>query len=459
MSALDRIASLLGFTRVAPGGGRPETPADATVGEDASKSFPSLVLSPNTTTFALARAILAEHEIGRFQLSAALARMVLRDPDLAGALTQRLLALVGSDHCIEAATSTGPGERYARDLALRFREMVPRSAELDIVRDAILLGVGVGQKVWWWREDLEEYIEVLEPWPVDSVEYDPIAGQWWALTQRGRLPISADDPGWLLYTPWSEREPYFYGAIRQIAEWYLRASNAARDYGRFIELSGQGIIKAKTPSGARRSPEYASFINSLRSLGRNAVVPLPQGKEKHESYDLELAALSADLHKVFIEMLRVAGGKLRLAILGQDLTSQNNRVGTNASSETGMRVNAAVSRADAETWGDCLHRQFIVPWATYRGRPELAPRAYYDLEEERDAKGEAEAANTAADALSKWQKLLADGDTGRSVDILEAAERWGVPTTEVAPPAAPERAARRLVLVSRGHRRGMRLAA
>lgn len=453
MALIDRIAGALGFIRQSPSGGRPEAPAEATTGDEKALSFPPMTLSPQTLTFAAARAILEEHELGRFQLSAAFARTVLRDPDLAGAMTQRLLALVGEEHCIEAAAATRPAERYARDLAEQFREMVSRGAELDIVRDAIMLGAGVGQKVWYWREDRGEYLEVLEPWPMDSVERDPNTGQWWALTQNGRVPISADDPSWLIYTPWSETAPHFYGAIRQVAEWYLRASNAARDYGRFIELSGQGIIKAYVPSGARKSPEYAHFINSLRNMGRNATVPLPRGKEQHESYDLELEALAADLHKVFVEMLRVAAGKLRLAILGQDLTSQNAKVGTNASSQTGMEVSRAVARADAETWADCLFRQFLVPWAAYRGRPELAPRAYYDLEEESDAKGEAEAANVAADALGKWQSLLTSNNTGRAVDFLEAAERWGVPTTEALTAPENDRGARRLVLVSRRYAR------
>lgn len=451
-------AASLGFTRTAPGGGPLDVPpAPLPGGGSHAEALPSAVLTPTALTFAAVREMLYGHELGRFTLSAALARLALRDPDLAGAMNQRLLALVGADHCIEAATNTGPAERYARDLATDFRTMVTRGTELDIVRDGVMLGAGCGQAVWWWREGTQDYLPVLEPWPMDSVERDIYTGVWYALTRQGqRIPITPGDGRWLLYTPWSDREPYFYGAVRQFAEWFLRAANAAKDYGRYIELSGQGILKAKLPSGSRGSPERANFINSLRGLGRNAVVPLPQGPKPEESYDLELEAISADLHKIFVEMLRIAGGKLRLSILGQDLTSQNAKVGTNASSETGMKVNGRVSRADSATWRDCLQSQFIVPWAAYRGRPELAPSAYYDLEDDDDAQGEAAAANVAADALTKWQKLLVDGGTGRVVDVLAAAERWGVPT--VAAPADGARAAvRRLVLRARGN--GLRAAA
>lgn len=448
MSTLDRLAGLLGFVRMSPSGGPAESPAGAVpeTGEMRVAPYPPNTLTPQSLTFAVARAILEEHESGRFGLSAALARTVLRDPDLAAALNRRLLALVGSPHCIEAATTTGAGERYARDLAVRFRTMIPRAAELDMVRDAIMLGCALGQLVWWVHEDTGEILPVLEPWPMDYAEHEEYEDAWYVVAKTGRIRITPGDGRWVLYTPWSPRTPYYYGAIRQAAEWFLRASNGSRDYGRFIELSGQGIIKAYVPSGSRKSPEYSAFINSLRNLGRNAVAPLPRGKEEHESYDLKIEALSADLHKVFVEMLRVASGKLRLCILGEDLSSQNQKVGTNASSETGLKVSRAVTAADAETWAECLRAQVLSPWASYKGRIELAPFAYYDLEEKGDAKGEADAANVAADALKKWGELVAAAQVGRVVDVVAAAERWGIPLIEAPQPDTARSKVRRLVL-------------
>lgn len=462
MSLFERIAALAGYTRLAPDGGAPAAPATSsdghTDGASRSVALSTYVLAPHLITFAQARAMLAEHEQGRFALSAAFARALMRDATLSGAMTQRLLALMGSDHCIEAALPGRTAERYARDLGERFRMMVPKAAEMDIVRDAIMLGVGCGQVVWWWRDDLEEALPVLEPWPVDCLERDPYTGVWYVQTRTGRFAITPGDGRWLLYTPQSEREPHFHGAILKAAEWFLRGSDAARAYSRFIEITGNGLIKAYVPSGGRGTPEYGAFIRSLINIGRNATIPLPRGKTDAESYDVELDSLDADLNKLFVEMLRICGGNMRLIILGQDLTSQNNKVGTNASSETGMKVNGNVSRADSETWMDCLRAQFLTPWASYRGRSDLAPFAYYDLEEERDAKAEAEAANTAAEALTKWQALLTSGETGRAVDVLAAAERWGIPTIEAAKPDAQRANVRRLVLVSRGYR-GQRLAA
>ena len=95
MSTLDRLAGLLGFVRMSPSGGPAESPAGVVpeTGEMRVAPYPPNTLTPQSLTFAAARAILEEHESGRFGLSAALARTVLRDPDLAAALNRRLLAL------------------------------------------------------------------------------------------------------------------------------------------------------------------------------------------------------------------------------------------------------------------------------------------------------------------------------------------------------------------------------
>lgn len=426
-------------------------------GEDyAEASIPSL-LSPAQVTFDVARSILLEHERGEFGLSAALARVATRNADVAGALNQRLLTLFGRDHCIEPATDTAAGERYARDLAQRFRTMVPRAAEADMLRDGVMLGASAGQLVWTFDEERGEQIPVLDPWPSEHLSYDEWDGHWYAATRAGRVRITPGDGRWVLHTPWSPRRPFFYGAIRNIAEWTLRDDNAAKAYSRFVELHGNGILKAYTPSGARGTPEYAAFIASLRNMGRSPVIPLPRSKDPDATYDVELETMAAEVSKVFTEMLRIAGGRVRLAILGQDLTSQNNKVGTNASSDTGMAVSALVSAADAASWAETLHAQVIRPWAQYRGRIDLAPGAYYETEEDDDAKAEADAAKVAAEALTGWRALLAP--QGRDVDAVAAAERWGVPLLAPDAQAAGGRAARRLVLRTPGRRLGLPAAA
>lgn len=451
MSILDAVRSF--FVRGSPLLGAaivPPLPIPETGEDFAEAGVPSL-LSPAQVSFDVARQILHEHERGEFGLSAALARVATRNADVAGALNQRLLTLFGRDHCIEAATDTAAGERYARDLAARFRTMVPAAAEADMIRDGVMLGASAGQLVWTYDESRGELLPVLDPWPSEHLSYDEWDGHWYAMTRAARVKITPGDGRWVLHTPWSPRRPYFYGAIRNIAEWVLRDDNAAKAYSRFVELHGNGILKAYTPSGARGSPEYNAFISSLRNMGRSPVVPLPRSKDPDAGYDLELETMAAEVSKVFTEMLRIAGGRVRLAILGQDLTSQNNKVGTNASSDTGMAVSALVSAADAAAWAETLHAQVIRPWAQYRGRIDLAPAAYYDTEDDGDAKVEAEAAKTAAEALTGWRALLAA--QGRDVDAVAAAERWGVPLLAPDAQNATGRAPSRLVIRSAGRRR------
>jgi phage gp29-like protein len=452
MSLLDQFAAWLGFAR-APmtdqPGAMPPGPIPET-GHDLATSAPPLVLSPEALTFEAARFILLEHERGLCNMSAALSRTALRDPVIRGAMNQRLLALLGRDHVIESAADHGRGDRYARDLSERFRSMVPRAAEADMIRDGIMLGMACGQNEWWYHDTWGELMPVLVPWPTDYLDHNPWLNKWYVNSREGRIEITPGDGRWVLYTPWSPRSPYFHGVITTVADSYLRAKNAARDYSRFVEVQGQGILKVGVPSGSRGTPEYQNMMSSLRNMGRAPVVPLPKGKTPEESYSLDLEALAADVSKIFTEMIRLTSGNFRLAILGQDLTSQNSKVGTNASSQTGMKVSQLVSAADSETWAECLHKQVITPWATYRGRPDLAPWAYYETEEDEDAQAEAQAANAAADALAKWRDLMAPA--GRELDVVSAAERWGVPLLPVGE-TSKDRAVRRLVLRSKGWRR------
>lgn len=457
MSLLDDVRSL--FVRASPILAAPVVPPAPIpeTGEDWAEASPPSILSPALVSFDVARTILLEHERGEFGLSAALARVATRNADVAGALNQRLLTLFGREHCIEAAADTATAERYARDLAARFRTMVPRAAEADMLRDGVMLGASAGQLGWTFDEALGEHLPVLDPWPSEHLSYDEWDGHWYAATRAGRVRITPGDGRWVLHTPWSPRRPFFYGAIRNIAEWTLRDDNAAKAYSRFVELHGNGILKAYAPSSARGTPEYNTFMAGLRNMGRSPVVQLPQSKDPEANYDLELETMAAEVSKVFTEMLRIAGGRVRLAILGQDLTSQNNKVGTNASSDTGMAVSALVSAADAASWAETLHAQVIRPWAQYRGRIDLAPGAYYETEEDDDAKAEADAAKVAAEALTGWRALLAP--QGRDVDAVAAAERWGVPLLAPDAQAAQGRAARRLVLRTPGRRQGLPAAA
>lgn len=381
----------------------------------------------NTTTVSALRAMLDEHARGIFLRSALLADLMRRDADVVGALVQRLLAFQALEVEVEgprvAPATDAEAEAWGRAVESYRAErpsLVSTGAQVDMLVDACLLGFALGQLVPTWDEPSQRVVRRLEPWPASAVEFDRNARQWYALTlDRGRLAITPGDGQWVLYTPRGQRAPYLWGAILPTAEWYVRDSDAASDASRHAEVFGSSIWKAKLPSGARQTPDGKGFAGSLRTMGRNAVIPCPQGATPQSSYDVELIEAKADAHAIFEWLLRTGGGRIRLAILGQDLTSQNNLVGTNASSDTGMTTLDRVVRAEGNAWGECETRQIAAPRAAYLGEP--AVRVCVEPEERDERKSEAEAQAAVAASASAWRVL------GVDVDIDAMAARARIP--------------------------------
>lgn len=410
---------------------------EPTPGTGAPPATPVDHAALTTATVDEVRTWINDHDDGRFEQSALLSDLTRRDADLFGALQQRLLPMGGHPLLVdppEGDDSTHAAEGAA---AIRrdFRRVVTVAAQNDLLSDAVLLGFAVAQLVWRWDEASGKLLPALLPWPAASVEYRRWERRWYVHTRdQGPVPITPGDGQWVLFAPRSVRAPHLWGVLRCTAEWYLRASYAAADASRHAEVHGIPVWKAMLPSGARQTPDGKAFARSIRTMGRNAVVPCPRGADEASSYDVELIEAKTDAYRIFEFLLTAGGGRMRLAILGQDLTSQNNRVGTNASSETGADVTATIIQADAAALSLALTEQVARPWARYLGVP--APLVRIDAEPEEDRKAEADAMIAAADAATRWQAL------GVAVDVEALARRARVPilaggARPPPPPGAP----------------------
>ena len=382
-----------------------------------------------TTTVAALRAMLDEHDRGIFLRSGLLADLLRRDADVYGALQQRLTALGAHPLCFDAADDSDAAVNARDGLAADWSRLCPPGALYDLATDEAMMGWALAQVVWRWDEEHKRLRQTVEPWPAYAVEHDRTLRQWYVQTLYGRQPITPGDGQWLLVAPRSQRAPWLWGAIRPAAEWYLSNSFAASDARRRSETTGQGIWKVKVPSGARESSEGKGFLRSFRNLGRAAAIPAPQGATAEQSYDFDLIEAKADAYKIFEWLKRAGGGAIRLAILGQDLTSQNNLVGTNASSSTGEGITAAVVEAQARGLSDAFTQQVAAPRARYLGEP--LTRVRIDAEPEADRKASAEASKAAAEAVQAWAAA------GVTVDRLAHATAAGMKGAQIAAPTAP----------------------
>lgn len=400
---------------------------EPTPGTGALPATPSEQEPLTTTTVAALRAMLDEHDRGTFTRSGLLADLLRRDADVYGALQQRLTALGAHPVCFDAADETAAALAARDALALDWPRICSPGAQADLALDEAMMGWALAQVVWRFDDGSRVLRQTVEPWPSYAVEHDRTLRQWYVQTLYGRQPITPGDGQWMLVAPRSARAPWLWGAIRPAAEWYLSNSFAASDARRRSETTGQGIWKVKVPSGARESSEGKGFLRSFRNLGRAAAIPAPQGATPESSYDFELVEAKADAYQIFEWLKTTGGGAIRLAILGQDLTSQNNKVGTNASSSTGADVTRAVVEAQARGLSDAFTQQVAAPRARYLGEP--LTRVRIDAEPEADRKASAEAQSAEAKAVSDWRAL--------GLDVDESAHAAKAGMTLRAPKATP----------------------
>lgn len=413
MSILDRLRSVVdrvvGAT-VPATGTPPVTPQDGEPLSDLS--------------VAQLRAIIRDHDRGIFARSGLLSDLVRHDADVMGALQQRLL--------LQGAYETKITGSDGSDSDLSWESICPPSVAVDLWTDAVLLGFGLAQVVWRTSPDRPDVLlPRLHSVHPSAVEWSETEAQWYVSTTRGRIPIRPGDGQWVLYAPRSDRAPWRWGALAAVGEWYLSDSFAAADGRRRSEVVGQGIWKAKLPAGGAQTPDGKSFVSKLRTLGRGGVIPIPQGSTPESSYDVELVEAAGDLHAIFEWLMRTGGGRIRLAILGQDLTSQNNTVGTNASSSTGADVLRMIVRADAKAWEACIEEQLLRPLDAYLGR--TGSELSVDYDEAMDPETMARAQTETARAAMEWRAA------GVAVDMEAMADSVSVPRSApvVAPVAAP----------------------
>lgn len=379
-----------------------------------------------TTTVAALRAMLDEHDRGVFRRSALLADLLRRDADVFGALQQRLLTMGAHPVCVDPADDSAAAKAEADELAAAWASICPAGVAFDLWTDEAMLGFAWAQVIWERSPEGGPLRQRLEPVHAAAVEYDRSAGRWYVSTvDAGRVEMTPGDGQWVLFAHRSQRAPWLWGAIRPCAEWYLSNSNVASDSRRRSETTGQGVWKAKLPGGVRELADGKKFIAALRNIGRSAVVPVPQGASPETSYDVELIEAKADAYRIFEWLKRAGGGAIRLALLGQDLTSQNNLVGTNASSETGADVLRAIVEASARGWSEAVTAHVAVPRARYLGRP--AARIRVDAEPEADRKANAEAQSAAAAAVTAWRALGIDVDAEAAADAARVPRRTTAP--------------------------------
>jgi len=374
------------------------------------------------------RAALAAHKTGMFALSAMLVDDALGDDRVQATLGSRTGALFGQDvkHVQAKADTDGECrkawiEQWEGFTALRPEENGRRWAHQSVMSEAkrwaIMMGFSVSELLW--DTSVTPWRVTLKPWHPQYIYYRWDIRKLVANTTDGPIVIEPGGGKWFVHAPFGMYRGWLHGAIRAVAEKWMIKQLAWRDRARYNERHGLPIIKAYVPA-AGDAVQKALFIQSMSTLGQEAVVGLPQNVDE-TGYDLELLEARDRSSATFRETIEDADRSIILTIKSQNLTTEVEG-GSYAAARQHGGTEQVTLEFDDETFSQDFYDQVARPFALFNfGDPERAPFSSWDVEPVEDRAAEAK---TILDAASALTALKANGVP---VDVESYARKFKIP--------------------------------
>lgn len=361
---------------------------------------------------------LASHNNGNFVGSALLTDSLLGDPRVQATLLARTQALFGR----QVRFRPGKGPR-ADECLQAWKDAWPKIGKMstlsEIKRWDVMMGFHHAEILWDTSEEI--WCPYLKSWNPQFEWYHLTSRQYIAVTYEGLQVITPGDGKWFQSSPHGSYRAWLHGAVRSVAIPWITRQYAIRDFSRFCEVHGLPIVKAKVP--AVGDPiQKQRFTSSLKSLGSESVVMLPQGVDGiTASYDLDLLEARDTSWQAFPEILAACDMSIILPILGENLS-------TEISAGTGGSYGAAKVHGDVKEsvlFGDnaamcedvytCIAR----PFALFNfGDPEAAPYTDYDVDSVIDQAKMGQAAQAFAIACADLSRAGVEFDPGKLAAAL-----------------------------------------
>ena len=368
-----------------------------------------------------ARRALVNHEIGQFGDSALLAEAMTADARIRSALGTRVQSVTGLP-CRFETESDDPRAKEAAEIAeQKWREWIPEGDSEALHRWLLLMGFGLGQNLWdrsgrLWMPRLNVWhpTYLYWYWNVESK-----LGKWQLIVADGGAIEPANGDGQWVFPKQGQKRPWMNGLVRSLAYPWSARQYAFQDWARYSERHGMPILKAIIPAGAN-DELIDPFIDDLRNLGSEGLLPLRQG-EAGNVFDLQLLEATANTHEAFPGLIEQANTDIALAVLGQNLTSEV-QGGSLAAARVHGDVRQDLLEADAKLMASTWNESVFRPWARVNyGSDRFAPRLVYVVEPPADKEKEANTLNILGSALQMLQAARAP------VDIRAVLERAEVP--------------------------------
>lgn len=369
--------------------------------------------------------VIQQHELGQFSMSAMLIDAMGQDDRIESALDTLILGVLRLPFSFDQGKPTANGAKAAKFVADLWAKAAPDPLLYDWIRWAIMGGLGLAEVIWDTTEDDWKPIG-LKIWHLQHVYWREDLLRYVLITSEGTIEIEPGNGKWLLLTPGALRG-HMRGAVRSIWRWWLLRDMASRDWARHSEVLGKGVFKAKTPTDADR-PDKDAFIASLRTMGADGIVELPQLSKDVGGFDLDLLEAEFDHGAGFEKLILRCEANIAVRLLGQNATSENQGPYV----ARGVFGKVTLDRIDGIVGPvqTCLRDQLCRPICEFNfDDADLAPTPKWDSEPPPDKLA---LANT---LLNLGQFLLNATNGGYEADPEQLSERFGIKLTKSVLPA------------------------
>ena len=358
---------------------------------------------------------LASHAQGDFAQAAGLIEALFGDDRIQATLGSRTGALFGQKVIHQRGVNDADGSVEAAWQAA-WPLLTGQGSCYELKRWAIMNGFAVAELLW------DTSLPVWQPY---FKQWNPLYLQWndsrrclVATTQSGPVDVTPGNGKWFVHAPYGLYRGWLHASVRALAGVWLQKQKARRDWSRYNERHGLPIIKAYVPA-AGDARQKANFVNSMATLGQEAVVGLPQNVDE-TGYDLELLEATDRSWQSFQGTIADCDRSMVLTIKSQNLTTEVDEGSLAAARQHGSTEQVTLE-FDNGTFAQDLYEQVARPFAFFNfGDPDAATRSSWDVTPLEDYK------TKSASFMAFAQSVLYLRNAGVAVDAISMASDMGI---------------------------------